>query len=246
MQVKELVRTMLFIIGSVFNSGRRSKVLYYHDFHKETRYTPMSTSLELLKKHVAIIEEMNYTIVPKIYKEKCEICIMLDDGFRGILDCREFLLEKKIVPTICIAKNLVGQTGYLSEQEIRDLSLLGWNFISHTVSHESLNSMNSEEMKTELKESKEYLEKIVGHEVDAICAPKGRFNNIACENAQKLGYKVFYASTPGDYDDVITEYSFVKTRNLCQSLSPIQFKLAINGGYKTFQKPYLKRRYVEL
>lgn len=243
MQLKELIRTVLFIVGRALYGNRKSKIIYYHDIYKDKQYTDMGTTLSLFEKHLAILKLYGYKIVDAIKESQREITVMFDDGFRGIWDCRQFFYDNDIRPTVFIAKSLVGQVGYLSESEIRELSSHGWRFQSHTVSHSSLNDFTIEELDYQLKESKCYLEQLLGKEVKEICAPQGKYSNWVCEHAYRAGYDVFYSSTPGDYFDRLTDFSFVVTRNLCQSLTPFQFKIAINGGYKIFQRVYFNRRY---
>lgn len=243
MQPKELIRSSLFFVGNLMYSNRESKIIYYHDFFDGKMYTDMGTPLSLFRQHLKIIKKNGYKIVDKITEHKGEIAIMLDDGYRGIWDCREFFYEQNIHPTIFIAKSLVGKEGYLSESEIKELDKHGWIFQSHTVSHTSLNNFTLEELDYELMESKHYLENLLGKEIKEICAPQGKYSNWVCEHAFRAGYDVFYSSTPGNYYERLTNFSFVITRNLCQSLTPYQFKFAINGGYKIFQRVYFKRRF---
>lgn len=243
MRLKELIRTSLLLIGNLLYHNKKSKIIYYHDFYEGKSYTDMATSLSLFKQHLVVAKKSGYKIVDKITKPEGELTVMLDDGFRGVWDCRAFFYDQGIHPTIFIAKSLVGQEGYLTKDEIRQLASKGWNFESHTVSHTSLNDFSIEHLDYELKESKRYLEEVLGNEVNAICAPQGKYSNWTCEHAYRAGYDVFYSSTPGNYYDRLTDFSFVVTRNLCQSLTPFQFKLAINGGYRLFQRVYFKRRY---
>lgn len=243
MWLKEIIRTSLFLLGRLLYGNKKSKIIYYHDFYEGKRYTDMGTSLSLLKNHLTVLKNNGYRVVDKIMKPDLEISVMLDDGFRGIWDCREFFYQENIHPTIFIAKSLVGQEGYLTEEEIKELNQHGWIFQSHTVSHTSLNDFTLEELDYQLRESKVYLEALLGKEIKEICAPQGKYSNWVCEHAYRAGYDVFYSSTPGNYSERLTDFSFVVTRNLCQSLSTFQFKLAINGGYKIFQRVYFKRRY---
>ena len=246
MRLKELIRTGLFVLGRLFYGNKKSKIIYYHDIYDGSKYTDMGTPLLLFKKHLEVLSKCGYKIVPNIKDKTGEIVIMLDDGFRGIWDCREFFYEKGLRPTIFIAKTLVGKEGYLSEDEIKELATHGWFFQSHTVSHNGMNGLSFNQLDYELKESKLYLENLLGKQIDEICAPLGEFSNWVCEHAYRSGYNVFYSSTPGNFYERLTDFSFVITRNLCQSLSPFQFKMAINGGYKILQRVYFKRRYKTL
>lgn len=246
MWVKELIRTSLFLLGYVFYHNKNSKVIYYHDFYDGKQYTDMGTSLNLFKVHLKELKKSGYSIVDRIMKSQGEVAVMLDDGFRGIWDCRDFFYEHGIHPTIFVAKSLVGQDGYLTEDEIKELDAHGWLFQSHTVAHTGLNDFSMEQLDFQLVESKNYLENLLGKEIKEICAPQGKYSNWVCEHAYRVGYDVFYSSTPGDYFERLTDFTFVITRNLCQSLTPLQFRLAINGGYKILQRVYFKRRYKQL
>lgn len=207
----------------------------------------MSTDISSFMNHINMIKKCGFDIVKQITERQNQIAIMFDDGFRGLWDNRKYFIENNIFPTVFIAKSLVGRDGYLNEDEIRELSKLGFDFQSHTVSHIKLTDCTSlEQLKSELLESKTYIDDLLQQHTSAICAPNGSYSNIICETAYRIGYDTFYSSTPGSYFEKVTDFSFVITRNLVQSLSQIQFYLVLFGGYKIFQNLYLNRRYKRL
>lgn len=93
MNIKELVRTGIFLVGSFLGQNRSSRVIYYHDIHGCVSYTDMSTSLDLFKRHVEVIRKAGFEIVRDIKRSKGEIQIAFDDGFRGLLDCADWLVS---------------------------------------------------------------------------------------------------------------------------------------------------------
>lgn len=244
MKGKELFRTFVFAISSILWRNKNSKIIYYHDIFSGKRYTKMGTPLNLFKKHIEIALKTGYSITDRICKPTRELSIMLDDGFRGIWECRNYFYQNNIHPTIFIAKDLVGKEGYLNESEIKELDLHGWIFQSHTVSHTNMTCYNQEDLNKQLSESKKYLEKLLHHPITEVCAPQGYFSDTVLECALKNGYTLFYSSIPGDYDEFVLGYSFLKTRNLCQFLTPFQFKLMLLGGYKLLQSRYLEKGYL--
>lgn len=245
MRFKDIIRSALLCIGTCLYYNKRSKIFYYHDFFCENKYTNMATSMDLFKQHVKLIRANDFEIVPKITKPRGQIAIMLDDGFRGIWDNKQYFIENNIFPTIFLAENLIGKENYLSSSEVVEMNKLGFIFQSHTVSHQGLNTLAFDETLKELQDSKNHIEGIVDSTIDEICAPKGQFSNIVCEQALRTGYKVFYSSIPGVYDERITDFSFVQPRNLAQSLTPFQFKCALLGGYNIFRRRYMRRRYIK-
>lgn len=241
--MKEIIRTAIMSCGSLMYESGNSMILYYHDFHNKMQFTSQSTPLSVFKRHVGIIRKKGYSIVPRITNEKGQVVIMMDDGHAGIWDCRDYLINESIYPTIFITKNLVGSTDKLTEEQIRRMDKEGFNFQSHTVNHGSLWEQSDNVVRNELRESKLYLEELLSKEIDGFCAPFGKFTRTSCIIAREEGYKYFYACTPGFYSDIITEFNFVKTRNAAQSLTDSQLKLVLNGGNKIFQNIYLTRRY---
>ena len=56
---------------------------------------------------------------------------------------------------------------------------------SHTVNHHSLPTLSDEELDKELKDSKEYLEKLLNKKVKTICYPSGKYDSRVIEYTSK-------------------------------------------------------------
>ena len=238
--MKEFVRTMLFILGRLIFSNKKSKVLYYHDVAKKNGnvYTPMSTDMKDFARQVDILPRYG-EIVSRISKPERQFMIAFDDGFKGVYDNKEFFVSKGIYPTIFVAKNLIGKDGYMDEEQIKELDDLGFNFQSHTVSHVDMTSLSVDELRKELAVSKSYLSSMLNKNVDEICCPIGYYNEQVIEEAKKAGYKKIYLSFPSPYalNDIVTG------RYFCQSLSLFQFKLLLSGGMDMLKNRYKKLHY---
>lgn len=76
----------------------------------------------------------------------------------------------------------------LSEAELQTLHNDGIELGSHCLSHRNLHNLPFEEAKKELRESKEWLEKVTGDSVATICFPIGGINRDLVEYARELGY----------------------------------------------------------
>ena len=84
MRIRTYLKNILIQFYSIFSSSRKSKAIFYHDLHLESRYTNMSTHVELFKQHVDILQKNGYEIVGEITKPYNQIQISFDDGFLGI------------------------------------------------------------------------------------------------------------------------------------------------------------------
>jgi peptidoglycan/xylan/chitin deacetylase (PgdA/CDA1 family) len=86
--------------------------------------------------------------------------------------------------------------GYMTEQQVRELSQAGHSVQSHGWSHRMLTLCTDQELRDELDESKNMLEDLTGEPVQALSAPNGRWNRRVLEAAADSGYQFVYTSNP--------------------------------------------------
>jgi len=242
MKIRSLAKNSILWLGSISFHNYKSKIVFYHDVFKDQSYKSldsdvlMGTSLDMFKEHLKEIEKEHFTIVPKITKTEGEVCIMLDDGFRGIWDNREFFYENKLRPTVFLAVDLIGKEGFLTPDEILELQEHGFIFECHSWSHTNLVEKTDEELEHELLDSKEYLSNLLKKDVTEICLPIGYFSQHLIKKCKDYGYKEIYSSIPGCYYDTI--HDILRTRNLCQFASPFEVRLLLRGGGEILKGRY--------
>lgn len=226
---KNLIKIAFIKIFSFFCFGKKSKVIFYHDIHSNERYTDMSTSIELFKKHIQIIKENGYELVSQITKEYGQIEICFDDAFLGIYQNIDFLNKHNIPIHLFVVTSYLDKQSYINRKQLLELSRLDLLKISsHTHSHNILDKIDKNEMERELRESKENLEDLLGIPVDSICYPEGRFNKDIISTAQLVGYKNQYSSLPGYFCDKFQNN--VIRRSLVQFAGEEEFKAILKGG----------------
>lgn len=235
--------------NSILHRNHKSKILFYHDVFKTTNYKAkdddiyMGTPFDLFQKHIEVMRKEGYRIVPRIGQADDELAIMFDDGFRGIWECREWFYENQIYPTIFLAVEYVGSEGMLSEQEILELQAHGFIFECHSWSHEVLTRWDDEGLVRELKESKDYLSKLLSKNVTEICLPVGYYSEHLLAKINEYGYTTVYSSIPGNYVDLTP--GNMRRRNLCQYATPEEVKLTLRGGYEGLKGHYERMHHVE-
>lgn len=232
--------------SSIIHRNHKSKLLYYHDVCTGEGYRSldtnelMGTNIELFKKHVQIIKEEGYRIVSRIIAPEGEVAILLDDGFRGIWDNRQFFYDNNIMPTVFLPVDYIGQVdrGILSIEEILELQQHGFIFECHSWSHERLDPKSDAELKKELGDSKEKLSEILQKEVTEICLPLGYFTDHLLDEVHKYGYQEVYSCIPGAYHEKAV--GGMRRRNICQFASPTEFRLILRGGLEALGRHYEK------
>jgi len=232
-------------ISALSHNNHGSKILYYHDVFENENYKAldadiqMGTSLELFAKHIEVIRQEGYEIVPQITNPKGQVAIILDDGFRGIYECRSFFYNQKIYPTIFLPVKFIGEKekGIMSREEILDLQQHGFSFECHGWTHRPLTEVPQRDLVHELSDSKKYLEELLREKVEAICLPLGYFTEDILEKARDAGYKRIYSSIPGSID--FRPHGMLP-RNLCQYATPEEVRLILRGGNEIMKSRYEK------
>lgn len=225
--MKQKIKTILLFIGYIIFHNRKSKVLYYHDIHIKNKYTDMSTDFKYFKMHLHVIRKNGFNIVKFISNKQNEIMICFDDGWKGIYNIKDYLVDNNIFPTIFIASDLIGKEGYLTKKEILELQDLGFNFQSHTISHRDLTTLSDVDAQYEIFESRKQLQILLNKNIDSICFPSGRFSSKIYEMGIKAGYFKLYSSLPGCFKD---NNNILIYRNLVQFSSCKDLKYILYGG----------------
>jgi peptidoglycan/xylan/chitin deacetylase (PgdA/CDA1 family) len=103
------------------------------------------------------------------------VAITFDDGYRDNLTVALPLLEKFGLPmTLFVVAGFVDDDGYLSEEELREMSRHPLVTIgAHGLWHRHFNRLSLDDARFELAESRRLLEGIIGKPVDLMAWPYG-------------------------------------------------------------------------
>lgn len=242
-KLKSIIYSLGLFIGKIIYNNRNSKVLYYHDIHRDndSPETMMSTPLSLFAQHIRIIRQQGFEVVDVITQPKNQIMLTFDDGYLGIFKNKDFFLNHGLKPTVFIISNRIGTNTFLNADEIIFLKNKGFRFQSHSHTHPDLNLLSIDELEIEMITSKKSLENVARGPVDEICFPKGLFSNEVLATAKKYGYCKLYSSIPGCYYE--QNHFNVIYRNLVQFSSNFDFSCILFGGLEIFRKRYTKQHY---
>lgn len=127
------------------------------------------------------------------------IAITFDDGYRDNLTVALPLLEKFSLPmTLFVVAGFVGSDGYLSEEELREISKHPLVTIgSHGLWHRHFNRITPEEARFELTESKGLLEDTTAKPVNLMAWPYGECSAGVEQLAGECGYRAGWSVWQG-------------------------------------------------
>jgi peptidoglycan/xylan/chitin deacetylase (PgdA/CDA1 family) len=130
------------------------------------------------------------------------VVITLDDGYRDLYTTAYPILAAHGFKAVAyIVSSFVGQSRYVSADQILEMDRGGIQIASHTVNHANLARASYGSIMYELVESKRSLERLVGHPVVDFAYPSGKFSA-----------SVISALTMAGYDTAVTElFSYTHT-----------------------------------
>ena len=140
------------------------------------------------------------------------IAITMDDGYQSnYTQAFPVLRERGQKATIYVAlepdlhtrSQVEGIDGFLSPEELRELSSNGVSIQSHTLSHSILTELGDDEVRFELAESRRRLEEILGKPVEHFCFPRGGVDRRVRSLARNAGYK----SATGAHQGAVSQAS---------------------------------------
>jgi peptidoglycan/xylan/chitin deacetylase (PgdA/CDA1 family) len=120
------------------------------------------------------------------------VALTFDDGYVDHAPVARVLHELEIRATFFLItglKQLKGRPLLTSHPElIREMSEMGHEIGSHTLSHPNLLNTTDNQLEEELRESKSYLQALLGHEILGLAYPYGKFDE-RVKNAAARHYK---------------------------------------------------------
>lgn len=224
------------------NKSATVAILGYHDF-RERGGSPMLIAADKFREQMKAIKESKIPVIPmkdllawkkgeKNIPEEA-IVITMDDGWEGVYQFAFPVLKEFGFPfTVYLYKKYVNIGGRsLTWGQIREMMAFGAEVGSHSVSHETLTSRHGRNdadyrlwILSELKDSKEFLEKNLGIAVSSFAYPYGNHNEEIVQTTQQVGYETAVTVSP---QKVTWDTSPVKlSRYIIHGDSDTNFKMA--------------------
>jgi len=91
----------------------------------------------------------------------------------------------------------IGQSGRVSESQLREMNQHGFCIASHGLTHTPLTQLAAHALEIELRRSREILEQILGAPVVHLAIPGGFVNRLVLDKARDAGYQHICTSRPG-------------------------------------------------
>jgi len=186
---------------------------------------------------------------------KC-ICLTFDDGHVSDWEVVLPMLDKNnIKATFFVVTDWIGKSGYMSNQQIRELHDAGMQIGSHSVNHPNFLTLNSKDIDIELKKSRSLLEDMIGDSVTSFSIPFGFGTREMAKKASDAGYQYCFGSHHGlvvNRPDLIPRNSINSSvsgkniRRIIEAKHMMRFKWLLEDLLKGVIKNYLLNLYPQL
>lgn len=232
-EVKSVIKT------EVKPSGKKIPILMYHAVDDDIwGEASLFVNPDNFKRQMEYLHEQGFTTlflseISNASNVSKPVIITFDDGYKDVYEfAYPIMKELNIKSNIYIITGWLDGKTYMSPEMVKELSNSGLVEIgSHTVNHVVLASKSYEEQERQLKESKEFLEDLIGKEINTIAYPYGSYNTNT-ETIAKKYYKYAVTIKSGsNYSDTYSNNALTLKRYNIQNTTTIEtFKKLVNGS----------------
>jgi|TARA_Y200000002_G_scaffold262307_1_gene217740 peptidoglycan/xylan/chitin deacetylase (PgdA/CDA1 family) len=211
-----IILQLLFLLNSnsdensnrYFSNDNGILSLMYHRFN-ENKYPSTNIRMEIFEKQIQIIKNLNYNFYdPNIFvsdfdvpKNKKEILITIDDGFKSFYNEAWPYLKKNKIPFILfISTQPVGKKGYMDWDEIKEIEKFDFALIGHhSHTHEYLIDMSEADFIQDIETATKIFNKELGYIPEIFSYPFGEYSKYM-KNYISKNFKVAFGQHSGVID----------------------------------------------
>lgn len=184
-------------------------ILYYHSIDYE-KGNELRLPKEKFREQMQYLKDNNYTTLTlsELYEfiqnnkpipEK-SVVITFDDGYEDNYTnafpiLKEFGFKAAVFMISCNVDST--QFKVLKSTELKEMEENGVEIESHTVNHDKLSELDYNNQLKTLKDSKEFLGKVLNKKIDYICYPYGMFNKDTIKASKEAGYIMGFTTVGG-------------------------------------------------
>lgn len=189
-------------------------ILMYHAVHvmapEEAANANLIVAPDLFEQQIKTMKEAGYYFLSpeEAYRAlssnelpaKKVVWLTFDDSMIDFYRVAFPILKKygiKATNNVITGLTEVGSVANLTIDQMKEMKQSGMSFQDHTVNHPDLEQSSPETQTSEMKDSKDYLDKELNQETIAIAYPAGRYSDTTLQIAASLNYKLGVTTNEG-------------------------------------------------
>ncbi len=153
----------------------------------------LSCSPDQFNQHLDWIEKQEYITITsgqllRIPLSKKSIMLTFDDGRKSHYEAASLLHQRGMVGVFYINSASIGTPEHLTRSQIIEMSRMGMEIGSHTVTHPDLRRLSRARLLVELATSKKQLQRLIYQPVNSLAYPSGAYDQGVISAAIRSGY----------------------------------------------------------
>lgn len=245
------VALVLLILASGFGLWLSDKyvvpIMMYHNVEQSDTSRPNWVSPERFRWQMQYLKKHGYRVIRlaelvEAIKEgkslpRKTVVITFDDGYaNNYTHAFPILQEYQFPAIIFVPSDLVGQEGFLTWAQLREMFQAGIDIGSHTHTHAYLPELPLDEQRDQIFQSKRRLEEKLGIKIDYFSYQTGGFDEQIKALVKEAGYKGACTTNRG-YDRFNKDvYEFKRIRFSDQDHRQDYLWMKLSGYYNLFRK----------
>ena len=187
-------------LGVAAKNESSDPIFMYH--HIQDVSDNLSLSPAKFRSEVEYLSQNNYQVITlsELFNDTPgeKAVLTFDDGYKDVIDNALPVLKKfGFRGVVFIIVNNIGQSGYMSFDDLRVLKNEGWEIGSHSLTHPDFKILSDELAKKQIVESKKILEDGLNIKIEYFCYPAGRYNETTVNLVKEAGYVGAVTIKPG-------------------------------------------------
>jgi peptidoglycan/xylan/chitin deacetylase (PgdA/CDA1 family) len=141
------------------------------------------------------------------------VILTFDDGYADFYTTAlPILRSHDFQADLYVVSGFVGRPGYVTAAQVRESDRSGIEIGSHTVTHADLARTSAGGVRSEVVDSKRYLEALLGHPVFSFCYPSGMFTGAVAYQVAAAGYHDATTTRYGYWHSLADRYVWTRLR----------------------------------
>jgi peptidoglycan/xylan/chitin deacetylase (PgdA/CDA1 family) len=152
--------------------------------------------------------EREYWVTRETFEATLEACIGRDDvhlsfddgNWSDVEAALPALRQRNLRATFFIVPGWLGEPGFMSKQDLRELVAAGMTIGNHGLQHHDWRTLERDKLEHEVAQGRRLLEELTGAEIDTLAIPFGAYNDAVLDALRRQAYDHVYTSDGGTAD----------------------------------------------
>lgn len=130
-----------------------------------------------------------------------DVTLSFDDGnWSDINTVLPALRQRNLTATFFIVPSWLGEPGFMSKQDLKELAAAGMTIGNHGLQHHDWTTLERDRLEHEVAQGRRLLEELTATEIKTLAIPFGAYNDTVLDTLRGQAYEHIYTSDGGTAD----------------------------------------------